>query len=122
MPPDSRRVLRLMGRAGGPLLLPGGTFVLEEVVGCERRPEDEKMLANDNAGRARAFLKGSSTLDLLDLDLRTSGGWDVADRSFLVTGPDSSAEESGLVPPNIGLTFVGCNRVGLCAWKELSGG
>lgn len=74
MPPDNKRVLRRIGRAGGTLILPGGTIVLEEVVDCERRPEDEKMLANDNAGRARAFLKGSSTLDLLDFDLRISGG------------------------------------------------
>jgi len=52
------------------------------------------MLANDKAGRARAFFKGSSRLDFTDLSLRASGCRDV-ERSFFGTGPPSSAEESG---------------------------
>jgi hypothetical protein len=52
------------------------------------------MLANDNAGRARAFFKGSSRLDFIGLGLRASGCRDV-ERSFFGTGPPSSAEESG---------------------------
>ena len=53
------------------------------------------MLANDNAGRARAFFKGSSRrLDFIGLGLRASGCRDV-ERSFFGTGPPSSAEDSG---------------------------
>lgn len=52
------------------------------------------MLANDKAGRARAFFKGSSELDLLVLALRPSG-WDAVERNFLVAGPASSAEDRG---------------------------
>ena len=52
------------------------------------------MLTNDKAGRARAFFKGSSRLDFTSLSLRASGCRDV-ERSFLGTGPPSSAEESG---------------------------
>jgi hypothetical protein len=53
------------------------------------------MLANDKAGRARAFFKVSSRLDLLALDLRVSGCW-LVERNLLVTGPASSADDSGL--------------------------
>ena len=52
------------------------------------------MLANDKAGRARAFFKGSSRLDFISLGFGTSSCRDV-ERSFFGTGPPSSAEESG---------------------------
>ena len=79
------------------------------------------MLANDKAGRARAFFKGSSRLDLLDFGL-TASGCRVVDRNLFGTGPASSAEESGRgAGAWIGLETAGCDRLVRCTWMELSG-
>lgn len=79
------------------------------------------MLANDKAGRARAFFKGSSELDLLVFALSTSG-WDVVDRNFLGAGPASSAEDSGRVGLASRLVLEGCDLLVRWTWNELSGG
>lgn len=71
------------------------------------------MLANDNAGRARAFFKVSSRLDLLALVLRVSGCW-LVERNLFVTGPASSADERGLETVWVGIGFVGCERLVRC--------
>jgi len=80
------------------------------------------MLANDKAGRARAFFtEGSSRLFLLfGLDLRFSGCEEV-DRNRFVTGPASSADESGREMVWIGFKFIGCDRLLRWTWNELSG-
>ncbi len=118
---------------GRALLFPETAWILDEVVGCEGRRDDEKILANDKAGRARAFfIEGSSTLDLLGFGLVVvavvvaaaaavavaSGGGGGAsgcvdvDRSRFATGPASSAEESGRdMASTIGLlAFVAWTR------------
>jgi len=66
--------------------------VLDDGAGWERRPEDEKKLANFKAGRARAFFKGSSVDSFVDFDLT---GCRTVGRSFLGTGPASSADDKG---------------------------
>ena len=61
------------------------------------------MLARVKAGRARAFFKRSSTangIDVDDLTASTARCRMLVERSFLVTGPVSPAEESGRVPTN----------------------
>ena len=66
--------------------------VLDDGAGWERRPEDEKKLANFKAGRARVFFKGSSVDSFVDFDLM---GCRTVDRNFLCTGPASSADDKG---------------------------
>jgi len=65
--------------------------------GCGGRPEDEKKLANGKAGRA--FFEGSSNVILSSrlsgLLVFSASGWRDVDRSFLGTGPASSAEDKG---------------------------
>lgn len=117
------------GGSGGALLLLffPDTFLdkFVVVVGCEGRLDDEKILANDKAGRARAFfIEGSSTFDLLGFSLVVvvvvvvvvaapgpSGGCVEVDRRRFATGPASSADESGrdvasVVIVVVGLAFV----------------
>jgi hypothetical protein len=114
---------------GGALFFPETAWILDEVVGCEGRLDDEKILANDKAGRARAFfIEGSSTLDLLGFNLVVmavvvaaaaiavasgggggGGGCVDVDRSRFATGPASSAEESGR-------DMASC--IGLLAWTR----
>lgn len=67
------------------------------------------MLANFNAGRARAFFKGSSA-GFVVFDLM---GCREVERSFLATGPASSAEERGrdvccIVPDVDAWGLLGC--------------
>lgn len=80
------------------------------------------MLANDKAGRARAFFKGSSTVVLFeDFGLGCSGCLAV-ERSRFCTGPASSADDNGRgILLCIRLILEGWGRVTLCTWKELSG-
>lgn len=66
--------------------------VVLEGAGWERRPEDEKKLANFKAGRARAFFKGSSADCFVDFDFT---GCRTADRNLFCTGPPSSADDKG---------------------------
>lgn len=95
--PVKSRVLRRVAmvpldEGGRSILAAPATFNLEDVEGWERRPEDEKKLANFKAGRARAFFGGSSTVGLVDLNFE---GWRTVGRNFFGTGPASSADDKG---------------------------
>lgn len=110
--PPSNLVLRLASANGGGCSLAalfGAAVDLDDVaVFCARRLGDEKMLAIVRAGRARAFelFERSSTapwrsapsdLDGFIESVMVEGGarCRIAERSFLATGPISSAEERG---------------------------
>jgi hypothetical protein len=84
------------------------------------------MLARVKAGRARAFFKRSSVIngsDEDDLTASTARCLILVERSFLVAGPVSSADESGRVPTSwVKDAVERCIRVGfICCRNESSG-
>jgi hypothetical protein len=97
--PLKSRVLRRGATAAFPLsflVIPPLAIGLDDMTGWERRPGDEKILANFRAGRARAFFEVSSIVSLDGLDATVSVLFcRIVDRSLFCAGPVSSAEDSG---------------------------
>lgn len=130
-----RRVLRRVPVPAAGLLVPSACNLEDAAVFWAERPEDEKRLAFVRAGRARAFeplgrssaaagrapadfdgLRGCDSAAVVEVG---AGRCRAVDRSFLVTGPASSAEERGRTAGGCTTKLAGCDRLArIGAWKD----